>query len=462
MASVPPPIGPNGHPRYSQHAEHERPGVGAPMGYGGGPGGPPPHGSFGNSFSTYPHPYANSMDGSYGGGPPPPGYPRGAYSMPPHSFPYGPAAAAAAYGPGGPGGGMPGGYSQSPPHPASAYPYGAAAGYESHYGGGQGPPGHMPHSHSHLHSHSHGPPGSYRGASPAPSLSNPGPPANSSAFRVQGGHPPPGALPASEHGSLVSGGSSVITKKGGSSPPGSAKAVADVNGKRGSPQQQQQQEKSLEARQPDHSEVERLRAVAATEITHDEVKPIQTDFHFFVREHVDKYRKIAEEEVRKSLAEDDTQSSHNPEQPLDPVLVNSNLNTRLMKVWEDLPNEKRDAYMMHEEADRRRFMEEDEIASRHCATLTARGKSPRVLGHDAIKEIAALQRQRQQQEKVKKEPQQEEQGGGGGAPKPDAAPNGGGNEEKKTEEPVSEEAKRSSPDSGAQIQESPSKKNKVG
>jgi hypothetical protein len=33
--------------------------------------------------------------------------------------------------------------------------------------------------------------------------------------------------------------------------------------------------------------------------------------------------------------------------------------------------------MVKEEEDRRRFMEEDEIASRHCATLTARGKSPR-------------------------------------------------------------------------------------
>lgn len=45
--------------------------------------------------------------------------------------------------------------------------------------------------------------------------------------------------------------------------------------------------------------------------------------------------------------------------------------------WENLTNDERDAFMIKEEEDRRRFMEEDEIASRHCATLTARGKSPR-------------------------------------------------------------------------------------
>ena len=122
----------------------------------------------------------------------------------------------------------------------------------------------------------------------------------------------------------------------------------------------------------DHGEVERLRAAAAQELTTEEVKPIQTDFHFFVKEHLEKYRKLAEEEVKKTLKDGETD--------LDPLLVNSNLNTRLMKAWEDLTKEDRDAYMVKEEADRRRFMEDDEIASRHCATLTARGKSPRVVG----------------------------------------------------------------------------------
>ena len=72
--------------------------------------------------------------------------------------------------------------------------------------------------------------------------------------------------------------------------------------------------------------------------------------------------------MRKSLKSDEK---------LDPLLVNTNLNTRLKVAWENLTNDERDAFMIKEEEDRRRFMEEDEIASRHCATLTARGKSPR-------------------------------------------------------------------------------------
>ena len=120
----------------------------------------------------------------------------------------------------------------------------------------------------------------------------------------------------------------------------------------------------------DHSEVERLRAAAATEISHAEVKPIRTEFHFFVDDNKEKYLKLAEEEVRKSTKVAEGEK-------LDAFLVNTNLNTRLMKAWEELSKDDRDVYMGKEEDDRRRFMEEDEIASRHCATLTARGKSPR-------------------------------------------------------------------------------------
>lgn len=114
--------------------------------------------------------------------------------------------------------------------------------------------------------------------------------------------------------------------------------------------------------------MERLRAAAAAELTHEEVKPIQSDFHFFAKENAVKFRLLAEEEIRKSL---------NPDEQLDPMLVNTNLNSRLKMAWENLTNDQRDTYMIKEEEDRRRFMEEDEIASRHCATLTARGKSPR-------------------------------------------------------------------------------------
>jgi hypothetical protein len=123
-------------------------------------------------------------------------------------------------------------------------------------------------------------------------------------------------------------------------------------------------------------EVERLRAAAAQELTTEEVRPIETDFHFFVKANMETYRKLAEEEVRETTKE---------EEP-DPYIVNTNLNERLLKAWEKMNTETHETYMNKEDGDRRRFMEEDEIASRHCATLTARGKSPRDVDKDKKKE----------------------------------------------------------------------------
>jgi hypothetical protein len=57
-------------------------------------------------------------------------------------------------------------------------------------------------------------------------------------------------------------------------------------------------------------------------------------------------------------------------------LVNSSLNCRIMKAWEDLTLTEREVYEKKEQEDRRRFMQDDEVASRHCATLTARARSP--------------------------------------------------------------------------------------
>jgi hypothetical protein len=119
-------------------------------------------------------------------------------------------------------------------------------------------------------------------------------------------------------------------------------------------------------------EVERLRAAAAQELTTDEVRPIETDFHFFVKANMEMYLELAKEEVREMTKE---------EEP-DPYIVNTNLNERLLKAWEEMNTETHETYMNKEDGDRRRFMEEDEIASRHCATLTARGKSPRDVGKD--------------------------------------------------------------------------------
>jgi hypothetical protein len=116
-------------------------------------------------------------------------------------------------------------------------------------------------------------------------------------------------------------------------------------------------------------EVERIRAAATAELSHNEVKPIQSDYHFFVKANISKFKELAEHEVRKVLKPDET---------LDPYLLNTNLNTRLKHAWEVLSAEEREIYAAKEEEDRRRFMEEDEIASRHCATLTARGKAAKV------------------------------------------------------------------------------------
>lgn len=420
MSSVPQQMGPGGNPRYSQHLERERPGGPGAMGYGG----PPPHpGSYGNSYSSYPPPYGGSMHGNYGTGPlpgqPPPGYPRPGYSMPPNSSAYG--------GPGyGPGPGA-GGFPQSVHRP----PY-YGGGYESHYGGQPGLP---PHSQA-LQS-------SYRGPSPVPPAPTGGPGINILRGTNNGLSNAP---PMSDQHSLMSAGSTLLSKNS-RSPQAGNKPTQAVNGtgKRGNAT------KSLQATQqqsePDHGEVERLRAAAATEITAEEVKPIQTDFHFFVKEHIDDYRKLAEEEVRKATEE----KSKKP----DVFLVNTNLNTMLMKAWEALTKEKRDAYMIQEEADRRRFMEDDEIASRHCATLTARGKSPRV--------ISTIAEQQRQQQKVKQETQEQD----ANAPKTVENKKGSEEEEKKNVPIKEEEAKRLASDSigetagTSDIQESPTKKNKT-
>jgi hypothetical protein len=107
---------------------------------------------------------------------------------------------------------------------------------------------------------------------------------------------------------------------------------------------------------------------AAEKVVQTDVKPIQSDFHFFVADVREKLKVAAEEEVRRI--------SKSEEEKLDMYLVNSSLNCRLMKAWEDLTVAEREVYAKKEVEDRRRFMQDDEVASRHCATLTARARSP--------------------------------------------------------------------------------------
>lgn len=119
-------------------------------------------------------------------------------------------------------------------------------------------------------------------------------------------------------------------------------------------------------------DLERVKAQAAAELSLAEVKPIQTDYHFFVQDTKDKLRQLAIAEVDKSLQGHDQDFIAKNRR----FFINSNLNGRLMKEWEDLSREDREVYFQKEEEDRRRFMEDDEVASRHCFTLTARIRSP--------------------------------------------------------------------------------------
>lgn len=152
----------------------------------------------------------------------------------------------------------------------------------------------------------------------------------------------------------------------------------------------------------DDLEAERLKAAADAELTLSTVKPIQTDFHFFVSEVKDKLRIEAEKEVAATAPADKKN---------DLYLINSNLNCRIMKAWENLTDKQREDYMKKEEADRRRFMEEDEVASRHCATLTARVKSPAEpgTGSPSRKSKKALKREEDEEDEEEEDDDDEDE-----------------------------------------------------
>lgn len=128
--------------------------------------------------------------------------------------------------------------------------------------------------------------------------------------------------------------------------------------------------------------MERIRAAAEPV----QVNPMRTDFHFFVEDLKENIRALAEKELQEDHKNDN-------------FLLFSNMNARLMKTWEDSSSKTRSTYMAKEEEDRRRFMTEDEIASRHCATLTARARSPRP---------GSMKKDEQQQQQQQAEPPSEQ------------------------------------------------------
>ena len=119
-------------------------------------------------------------------------------------------------------------------------------------------------------------------------------------------------------------------------------------------------------------ELDRLKAAAVAELGLSEVKPIQSDFHFFARNIKSNLLPLAIAEVDRKLEGKSAEFIRKHRT----FLIHSNLNCRMMKAWEDLPRTEREEYFKTEEDDRQRFMEEDEVVSRHCFTLTARIRSP--------------------------------------------------------------------------------------
>jgi len=96
---------------------------------------------------------------------------------------------------------------------------------------------------------------------------------------------------------------------------------------------------------------------------------MRPDFHFFVQDHREGITSEAKLDIMEHLTLTDSND-------IDPFLLYSNLNEKLISMWETTPQSTRTAYLVKEEEDRKRFMNAEEVASQHCATLTARAKSP--------------------------------------------------------------------------------------
>ena len=108
-------------------------------------------------------------------------------------------------------------------------------------------------------------------------------------------------------------------------------------------------------------------AVAEEEI---QVDPMRQDFHFYAKDRFDAVKAQCEEECKQSSSQ-----AGNKENEL--YRLTTLMNARLIQDWESGPASLREQYMKMEDDDRQRFMSEEEVASRHCATLTARKRSPK-------------------------------------------------------------------------------------
>jgi len=108
------------------------------------------------------------------------------------------------------------------------------------------------------------------------------------------------------------------------------------------------------------------------------VEPMKQDFHFYAMDHYEEAKQVCQQQLDKSFADGSISEKNKDKNQL--LLLTTLLNSRLIQNWEKAPASTRAEYLKKEEADRKRFMGEEEVASRHCATLTARRRSPKQSG----------------------------------------------------------------------------------
>jgi hypothetical protein len=105
------------------------------------------------------------------------------------------------------------------------------------------------------------------------------------------------------------------------------------------------------------------------------VDPMRQDFQFYAMAHRVATVAKAKPKLLKILRGRNAKAT---ERDITPMILNTYVNEQLMEAWEDEARAVRDAYRRKEEDDRIRFTQEDEIANRHCATLTARGEKKKL------------------------------------------------------------------------------------
>ena len=137
---------------------------------------------------------------------------------------------------------------------------------------------------------------------------------------------------------------------------------------RSSAKQQQSRKNSNEPiTNTDTSSAKESAAAVEEEI---QVDPMKQDFYFYAKDRFDTVKAQCEEECKQSSSQ-----AGNKENEL--YRLTTLMNARLIQDWESGPASLREQYMKMEDDDRQRFMSEEEVASRHCATLTARKRSPK-------------------------------------------------------------------------------------